>query len=109
MAASAEGCPIELKDVDKRILEQMKKGGKKDEIRDLKLLLAQIRVDERDFNGALNIYHELSNEDPQDFKIYLCQAIAYRLLGKNDEAENNRYKRLVPEGYIHAKYIDDNW
>lgn len=113
MAASAKESPDELKDVEKRILEGMekcKKSKKKDDLRDFKLLLAQIRVIQGDYNDALKIYQELSKEEPRDFRPYLCQGIIYTLLGKNDDAEKNfgKYRRLVPKGHPYTRYFDDN-
>ncbi|XP_024983745.1 protein SLOW GREEN 1, chloroplastic-like [Cynara cardunculus var. scolymus] len=113
MAASAKESPTELQDVEKRILEGMekcKKERKKDDLRDFKLLLAQIRVIQGDYKGALKIYEELSKEEPRDFRPYLCQGIIYTMLGKSDDAEKNfeRYRRLVPKGHPYARYFDDN-
>lgn len=113
MAASAKESPTELKDVEKRIMEGMekcKKEKRKDEFRDFKLLLAQIRVIQGDYNDALKIYQELSKEEPRDFRPYLCQGIIYTLLGKTDVAEKNfeRYRRLVPKGHPYTRYFDDN-
>lgn len=114
MAASAKDSPeTELKKVEKRVLEGMeicKKGKKKDEIRDFKLLLAQIRVIQGEYDNALKIYQELSKDEPRDFRPYLCQGIIYTLLGKNDEAEKmfGKYRRLVPKGHPYTKYFDDN-
>ncbi|KAK9058766.1 hypothetical protein SSX86_023609 [Deinandra increscens subsp. villosa] len=103
----------ELKEVENRILEGIeicKKQRKKDEIRDFKLLLAQIRVIKSDYNDAIKIYQELSKEEPRDFRPYLCQGIIYTMLGKNDEAEKNfeKYRRLVPKGHPYTRYFDDN-
>ncbi|XP_076917190.1 protein SLOW GREEN 1, chloroplastic-like [Bidens hawaiensis] len=113
MAASASESVDELKSIETRIvdaIELCKKGKKKDEVRDFKLLLAQIRVIRGDYNDAIKIYEELSKEEPRDFRPYLCQGIIYTLLGKNDDAESNfgKYRRLVPKGHPYTKYFDDN-
>ncbi|XP_071720550.1 protein SLOW GREEN 1, chloroplastic [Rutidosis leptorrhynchoides] len=113
MAASAKESVEELKNVEKRIIEGMelcKKEKKKDEVRDFKLLLAQIRVIQGEYNDALKIYQELSKEEPRDFRPYLCQGIIYTLLGKNDDAEKNfgKYRKLVPKGHPYTRYFDDN-
>ncbi|KAI3826221.1 hypothetical protein L1987_00266 [Smallanthus sonchifolius] len=115
MAASANesGSPTELTSVKKRILDAIeicKKQKKKDEIRDFKLLLAQINVIQSDYNDAIKIYQELVKEEPRDFRPYLCQGIIYTLLGKNDDAEKNfdKYRRLVPKGHPYTRYFDDN-
>lgn len=113
MAASAKESVDELKNVEKRIMEGMelcKKGKKKDDVRDFKLLLAQIRVIQGEYDDALKIYQELSKEEPRDFRPYLCQGIIYTLLGKNDDAEKNfaKYRKLVPEGHPYTRYFNDN-
>lgn len=103
----------ELEDVEKRIregAEMVKKGNKKGEFRDFMLLLAQVQVFQGDFGAALEIYKNLVNEEPRDFRPYLCQSIIYSLMGKKDEAEKNfqKYRRLVPEGHPYAQYFDHN-
>ncbi|KAI3512077.1 hypothetical protein L1887_19253 [Cichorium endivia] len=113
MAASAKESPNDLKDVERRIIEgieKCKKEKKKDDLRDFKLLLAQIRVIQGEYDDALKIYQELSKEEARDFRPYLCQGIIYTLLGKNDDAEKNfeKYRRLVPKGHPYTRYFDDN-
>ncbi|KAK1411841.1 hypothetical protein QVD17_32634 [Tagetes erecta] len=113
MSASAKESVTELIDVEKRIVEAIeicKKQKKKDEIRDFKLLLAQVRVIQSNYDDALKIYQELCKEEPRDFRPYLCQGIIYTLLGKNDDAEKcfEKYRRLVPKGHPYTRYFDDN-
>ncbi|KAL0338355.1 UNVERIFIED_CONTAM: protein SLOW GREEN 1, chloroplastic [Sesamum angustifolium] len=111
--ASQEESSKELGDIEKRIEEAMKlckKENKKSDLRDFKLLLAQIRVLEGRYDDALKVYQELVKEEPRDFRPYLCQGIIYTLLRKNGEAEKNfeKYRRLVPKGHPYASYFDDN-
>ncbi|CAM8970791.1 unnamed protein product [Rhodiola kirilowii] len=113
MAVSQSESADELKKVLHRIEQAMvvcKKERKKDDLRDFKLLIAQIRVIEGNYNDALNVYQGLVKEEPRDFRPYLCQGIIYTLLKKNDEAEKQfqKYKRLVPKGHPYAQYFDDN-
>ncbi|KAK2976577.1 hypothetical protein RJ640_024198 [Escallonia rubra] len=113
MAASQTDSSEELKEVEKRIgegMEACKREKKKEDLRDFKLLLAQIRVIEGDYSDALKIYQQLVKEEPRDFRPYLCQGIIYTLLRKKDEAEKNfqKYRRLVPKGHPYARYFDDN-
>ncbi|GJR35493.1 slow green 1, chloroplastic-like protein [Tanacetum coccineum] len=113
MAASAKEAKEDLENVEKRIIEGMevcKKAKKKDEVRDFKLLLAQIRVIKGEYDDALRIYEELCKEEPRDFRPYLCQGIIYTLLGKSDDAEKmfGKYRRLVPKGHPYTRYFDDN-
>ncbi|KAK6146953.1 hypothetical protein DH2020_017865 [Rehmannia glutinosa] len=111
--ASQEESSEELGNIEKRVEEAMrlcKKENKKSDLRDFKLLLAQIKVLESRYDEALKVYQELVKEEPRDFRPYLCQGIIYTLLRKNDEAEKNfeKYRRLVPKGHPYASYFDDN-
>ncbi|CAN4116893.1 unnamed protein product [Withania somnifera] len=113
MAASQEESTKELEGIEKKVEEGMilcKKEGKKSDLRDFKLLLAQIRVIEGKYDDALKVYEELVKEEPRDFRPYLCQGIIYTLLRKNNEAEKcfEKYRRLVPQGHPYARYFDEN-
>lgn len=96
----------------KRVEEAMErcKKEKKEAVRDFKLLIAQIRVMEGDYTGALKVYEELVKEEPRDFRPYLCQGVIYTLLRKRDEAEKQfeKYRRLVPKGHPYAEFFEDN-
>ncbi|PHT37703.1 hypothetical protein CQW23_21276 [Capsicum baccatum] len=113
-AASLEDESIEdLEGIEKKLEEGMKlckKENKKDDLRDFKLLKAQIRVIQGKYDEALKVYEELVKEEPRDFRPYLCQGIIYTLLRKNNEAEKcfEKYKRLVPQGHPYARYFDEN-
>ncbi|CAA2967552.1 protein SLOW GREEN 1, chloroplastic-like [Olea europaea var. sylvestris] len=112
-AASQEESGEELEKIKKKVEEAMKlckTENKKSDLRDFKLLFAQIRVIEGDYDDALTVYKELVKEEPRDFRPYLCQGIIYTLLRKNGEAEKNfeKYRSLVPKEHPYAKYIDDN-
>jgi Flp pilus assembly protein TadD len=78
--------------------------------REFKLLIAQVKVMEEDFSGALKVYEEIAKEEPSDFRPYLCQGVVYTLLRKNDEAEKQfeEYRKLVPENHPYKKYFEDN-
>ncbi|XP_072959894.1 protein SLOW GREEN 1, chloroplastic-like [Typha angustifolia] len=91
-------------------MELCKKAKKKEELRDFKLLVAQIMVVEGKYEDSLRIYKELVKEEPRDFRPHLCQGIIYTLLRKKDEAEKHfqKYRRLVPKGHPYAQYFDDN-
>lgn len=91
-------------------MEQCKKEKKKEDLRDFKLLIAQIRVIEGNYADALKVYQDLVKEEPRDFRPYLCQGIIYTLLKKKDEAEKQfqKYKRLVPKEHPYAQYFNDN-
>ncbi|KZV51779.1 hypothetical protein F511_11467 [Dorcoceras hygrometricum] len=111
--ASQDESSEELENIEKKVEDAMKlckKENKKTDVRDFKLLLAQIRVLEGRYETALKTYQELVKEEPRDFRPYLCQGIIYTLLRKNSEAEKNfeKYRRLVPKGHPYASYFDDN-
>ncbi|KAG1339183.1 putative protein SLOW GREEN 1, chloroplastic [Cocos nucifera] len=114
MAASqSESSHEELDGILKRVegaMEMCKKAKKKEDLRDFKLLVAQIRVIEGKYEEALKIYDELVKEEPRDFRPYLCQGIIYTLLRKKDEAEKHfqKYRRLVPKGHPYARYFEEN-
>uniref|UniRef100_A0A0V0IC57 Putative ovule protein n=1 Tax=Solanum chacoense TaxID=4108 RepID=A0A0V0IC57_SOLCH len=113
MAASQDESIEELAEIEKKVEEGIKlckKEKKKSDLRDFKLLLAQIRVIEGKYEDALKVYQELIKEEPRDFRPYLCQGIIYTLLRKNNEAEKcfEKYRRLVPQGHPYARYFDEN-
>ncbi|KAM7263156.1 hypothetical protein ACFE04_000839 [Oxalis oulophora] len=102
-----------LKDVEKRVqlaMEKCIKDKNLSDVRDFKLLLAQIRVMEGKHVEALKVYDELVNEEPRDFRPYLCKGIIFTLLKKNDEAEKqfDKFRRLVPKNHPYQEYFMDN-
>ncbi|KAG7573957.1 Tetratricopeptide repeat [Arabidopsis suecica] len=111
MAYSDSGA--DLNAVEKRIEEAMvrcKKEKNRKDLRDFKLLVAQIRVIEGKHNEALKLYEELVKEEPRDFRPYLCQGIIYTVLKKQDEAEKQfeKFRRLVPKNHPYREYFMDN-
>ncbi|XP_058764598.1 protein SLOW GREEN 1, chloroplastic-like [Vicia villosa] len=80
------------------------------EARDFKLLIAQVKVMQEDYSGALKVYEEIVKEEPSDFRPYLCQGVVYTLLRKNDEAAKQfeEYRKLVPENHPYKKLFEDN-
>ncbi|KAK4349080.1 hypothetical protein RND71_031835 [Anisodus tanguticus] len=113
MAASQDESIDEIQEIEKKVEEGMrlcKEENKKSDLRDFKLLLAQIRVIEGKYKDALKVYQELVKEEPRDFRPYLCQGMIYTLLRKSNEAEKcfEKYRRLVPKGHPYARYFDEN-
>ncbi|OIT00399.1 protein slow green 1, chloroplastic [Nicotiana attenuata] len=99
----------EMKEIEKEVEEGIKmceEENRKDEMRDFKLLLAQIWVIEGKYEDALKFYHELVDEEPSDFRPYLCQGMIYTMLKKNDEAEKyfEKYRGLVPRENPNARF-----
>ncbi|KAI3995351.1 hypothetical protein MKX01_032153 [Papaver californicum] len=110
--AASESESGELENVLQRIekaMEICKKEKRKQDVRDFKLLVAQVRVLEGKYTDALKIYQELVKEEQRDFRPYLCQGIIYSMLKKPEEAEKqfSIYRRLVPKGHPYARYFQD--
>ncbi|KAJ6745929.1 TETRATRICOPEPTIDE REPEAT PROTEIN 5 [Salix koriyanagi] len=111
MASSESGGSLEV--VLKRIegaMNKCKKEKKNSDLRDFKLLIAQVRVMEEKYFDALKVYDELVKEEPKDFRPYLCQGIIYTLLKKKDEAQKKfeQFKKLVPKNHPYREYLIDN-
>ncbi|XP_019157634.1 PREDICTED: protein SLOW GREEN 1, chloroplastic-like [Ipomoea nil] len=111
-AVSEDDQVEELKGIEERILKAMKlckTEDKKGQLRDFKLLLAQIRAIEYDYEEALKVYQELVKEEPTDFRPYLYQAIMYTMLGKDKEAKKHfqMYRELLPEGHPYSSFLDN--
>jgi len=102
-----------LKGLSKRVekaMELCKKQKKVSDVRDFRLLVAQIKLMEGNFSEALKAYQDLVKEEPRDFRPYLCQGIIYTLLRKKDEAEKqfDQFRKLVPKNHPYRDYFDDN-
>ncbi|CAN8316830.1 unnamed protein product [Cochlearia groenlandica] len=113
MAYSDSGSGSDLNVVEKRIQEAMvrcKKEKNLKDLRDFKLLVAQIRVIEGKHEEALKLYQELVKEEPRDFRPYLCQGIIYTVLKKQDEADKQfeKFRRLVPRNHPYREYFMNN-
>ncbi|KAG4916270.1 hypothetical protein JHK87_053827 [Glycine soja] len=111
MATSQSNEPLKglLKRVEEAI-EVCKKQKRDSDVRDFRLLIAQVKVMEGDFSEALKAYQELVKEEPRDFRPYLCQGIIYTLLRKKDEADKqfDKFRRLVPKDHPYKDYFEDN-
>ncbi|XP_044472810.1 protein SLOW GREEN 1, chloroplastic-like [Mangifera indica] len=111
MAYEATG--YTLKDLEKRIesaMQKCKKENKNSDLRNFKLLIAQIRVMESKHSEALKVYEELVKEEPRDFRPYLCQGIIYTLLNNDVEAEKQfeKFRRLVPNDHPYRQFFADD-
>ncbi|KAK7284233.1 hypothetical protein RJT34_18975 [Clitoria ternatea] len=91
-------------------VEACKKQKKDSDVRDFKLLIAQIRVMEGNYPAALNAYQDLVKDEPRDFRPYLCLGILYTLLENKAEAEKqfDKFRRLVPKDHPYRDYFEDN-
>ncbi|XP_028112457.1 protein SLOW GREEN 1, chloroplastic isoform X2 [Camellia sinensis] len=58
---------------------------------------------------GLKIFQILVDENPRDFRPYLCQGIIYSLLDKKKEADEQFqiYRSLVPEEFPQRGFLDD--
>lgn len=79
------------------------------EERNIRILIAQMHVVKGDLDGALKLFQDLVNQDPRDFRPYLCQGIIYSLLNKKKEADEQfeLYHNLIPEEYPQRGFIND--
>uniref|UniRef100_A0A162B1C8 Uncharacterized protein n=1 Tax=Daucus carota subsp. sativus TaxID=79200 RepID=A0A162B1C8_DAUCS len=84
------------------------------EERNIRILIAQMHVVKGELEEGLKVYKDLIDENPTDFRPYLCQAsylqgIVYSLLDKKKEAEEQFeiYRSLVPEEFPQRGFLDD--
>ncbi|XP_050373678.1 protein SLOW GREEN 1, chloroplastic [Argentina anserina] len=84
---------------EKRVIEE----------RNIRILIAQMHVVKGQLEEGLNLFQDLVNEDPRDFRPYLCQGIIYSLLDQKKEAgeQFEIYRALVPEEVSQRGFLDD--
>ncbi|KAL2240982.1 protein SLOW GREEN 1, chloroplastic isoform X1 [Sesamum indicum] len=92
-----------------RALEVARRQKKVNEERNIRILVAQMHIIKGDFEEALEKFQALIDENPRDFRPYLCQGIVYSLLDKRKEADANFeiYRSLVPEEFPQRGFLDD--
>ncbi|KAF7840043.1 protein SLOW GREEN 1, chloroplastic [Senna tora] len=90
---------LELAYREKRVTEE----------RNIRILIAQMHVAKGDLEEGLRRFQELVDENPRDFRPYLCQGIIYSLLDKKEEAAQQFeiYGALVPEEFPQRRFLDD--
>ncbi|KAG4959443.1 protein SLOW GREEN 1, chloroplastic [Glycine soja] len=112
MLTSETNKPTEelLKRIEEAAAKVCEEQERDSDVRDLKLLIAQIKVINGDLSEALKVYEELVKEEPKDFRPYLCQGIVYSMLRKKDEAEKQfeKYRALVPEDHPYKHHFEEN-
>lgn len=110
MAASESGDSRKVSETMERAEAAMRRCDDKSEVRDFKLLVAQVKVMERKYAEALKVYGDLQREEPRDFRPYLCQGIIHSLLSNQSEAEKNfdTFRRLVPKNHPYREHFEDN-
>ncbi|KAF5727674.1 protein SLOW GREEN 1 chloroplastic isoform X2 [Tripterygium wilfordii] len=79
------------------------------EERNIKILIAQMHVVVGELEEGLLKFQDLIDENPQDFRPYLCQGIILSLQNKKKEAEEQfeLYESLVPEEFAQRGFLDD--
>lgn len=77
--------------------------------RNIRILIAQMHVVKGELDDALKLFKDLINENPRDFRPYLCQGIVYSLLDRKEEAEEQflTYQSLLPEEFPQRGFLDD--
>ncbi|XP_059431707.1 uncharacterized protein LOC132165240 isoform X3 [Corylus avellana] len=62
-----------------------------------------------ELDEALKKFQDLVNENPRDFRPYLCQGIIYSLLDKQKEAAEQfeTYRAVVPKEFPQRGFLDD--
>ncbi|KAE8722338.1 hypothetical protein F3Y22_tig00014064pilonHSYRG00008 [Hibiscus syriacus] len=79
------------------------------EERNIRILIAQMHVVKGELEEGMKKFQDLINDNPRDFRPYLCQGIIYSLLDKKKEAAEQFeiYQSLVPEEFPQRGFLDD--
>ncbi|XAR62310.1 hypothetical protein NMG60_11017027 [Bertholletia excelsa] len=90
---------LEVARREKRVIEE----------RNIRILIAQMHVVKGELEEGLKMFQNLVDENPRDFRPYLCQGIIYSLLDKKKEADEHFeiYRNLVPEEFPQRGFLDD--
>ncbi|RAL41995.1 hypothetical protein DM860_018228 [Cuscuta australis] len=90
-------------------LEVARREKRVNEERNIKILIAQMHAVNGELEEALEMFQNLVQENPKDFRPYLCQGIVYSLLGKKKEAEDffETYHNLVPQEFPGRGFLED--
>ncbi|KAK1432385.1 hypothetical protein QVD17_09281 [Tagetes erecta] len=77
--------------------------------RNIRILIAQMHVVKGELDDALKLFKDLIEENPRDFRPYLCQGIIYSLLDKKEEAEEQflTYQSLLPDEFPQRGFLED--
>ncbi|KAL6583182.1 hypothetical protein OROMI_005260 [Orobanche minor] len=90
-------------------LEVARREKRVNEERNIRILAAQMHIIKGNLEEALEKFQQLIEENPRDFRPYLCKGIVYSLLEKRKEAEESFeiYRSLVPEEFPRRGFLDD--
>ncbi|KAF2553688.1 hypothetical protein F2Q68_00038076 [Brassica cretica] len=90
-------------------MEVARQGNRVTEERNIQVLIGQMHIVKGQFEEALKIFQQMVNDNPRDFRPYLCQGIVYSLMDKKEEADQQFeiYWSLVPEEFPQKGFLDD--
>ncbi|KOM40860.1 hypothetical protein LR48_Vigan04g105800 [Vigna angularis] len=79
------------------------------EERNIRILIAQMHAVQGNLEEGIKKLQELIDQNPRDFRPYICQGIIYSLMGKTEEAAQQfeTYQSLVPEEFPQRGFLDD--
>ncbi|XP_061358434.1 protein SLOW GREEN 1, chloroplastic [Gastrolobium bilobum] len=90
---------LDLASREKRVTEE----------RNIRILIAQMLVVQGNLEEGLKRFQDLIDQNPRDFRPYLCRGIIYSLQDKKEEAAQQfeTYQALVPEEFPQRGFLDD--
>ncbi|KAG2244531.1 hypothetical protein Bca52824_093618 [Brassica carinata] len=90
-------------------MEVARQGNRVTEERNIQVLIGQMHIVKGEFEEGLKIFQEMVNDNPRDFRPYLCQGIVYSLMDRKEEADQQFeiYWSLVPEEFPQKGFLDD--
>ncbi|CAH2075974.1 unnamed protein product [Thlaspi arvense] len=90
-------------------MEVARQGNRVTEERNIQVLIGQMHIVKGQFEEGLKIFQQMVNDNPRDFRPYLCQGIVYSLMDKKEEAAQQFeiYWSLVPEEFPQKGFLDD--
>ncbi|BBN08082.1 hypothetical protein MPTK1_4g08730 [Marchantia polymorpha subsp. ruderalis] len=83
--------------------------GQAKEATNLRMLLGQMHTIQGNLDEAMELYRTVVEEDPQDYRPYLCQGLVYSIIGEEAEAEKQfrSYRKLCPKDFPHRGFLDE--
>ncbi|KAI3940218.1 hypothetical protein MKW92_041788 [Papaver armeniacum] len=92
-----------------KALEVARNENRVTEERNIRILIAQMNVVKGNLEEGLRKFQDLVDDNPRDFRPYLCQGIIYSLLDKAKEAEEQFkiYQSLIPDEFPQRGFLDD--
>ncbi|RZC55267.1 hypothetical protein C5167_014123 [Papaver somniferum] len=92
-----------------KALEVARKENRVTEERNIRILIAQMNVVKGNLEEGLRKFQDLVDDNPRDFRPYLCQGIIHSLLDKAKEAEEQFkiYRSLIPDEFPQRGFLDD--